>query len=142
MIAANNKSTFPAQDTVGASADCDHNSDGVSSFNDMKTPKAKKHLRAFVIQSQDRTEHTPGPWNVMIGKTLIHIETDAENPVGAGIPICSLPKKSQNADIIAAAPELLRNLTNAIKFMQYHYPEDARAMNFCAMLQTGVGIKL
>jgi hypothetical protein len=35
---------------------------------------------------------TPGPLNIMEGKTLLHLETDATNPIGAGVHICSFPK--------------------------------------------------
>lgn len=55
-----------------------------------------------------KPQHTPGPWNVMEGRTLLHVETDASAPV-AGIAICSVPVKySANADLIAAAPDMLR----------------------------------
>jgi hypothetical protein len=51
--------------------------------------------------------HTPGPWNVMMARTLNHVETDASAPV-AGVAICSLPKKQiADALLIAAAPDLL-----------------------------------
>jgi hypothetical protein len=59
--------------------------------------------------------HTPGPWNVMPGRSLLHVETDCDNPGGAGVPICSLPLKAEaNARLIAAAPDLLDALRDAL----------------------------
>lgn len=60
--------------------------------------------------------HTPGGWNIMEGKTLLHIETDADNTAGAGIPICSIPKsKKANAFLLHAAPDLLTALVGLLQ---------------------------
>lgn len=55
---------------------------------------------------------TPGPWDFVTGKTLLHIETAMDNSVvGGGHPICSVPKKSiANARLIAAAPAMRKAL--------------------------------
>lgn len=47
----------------------------------------------------------------MESKTLLHIETDADHPAGAGIAICSLVKnRSAEADAIMALPKVLQAL--------------------------------
>jgi len=52
-------------------------------------------------------QFTPGPWDFMEGRTLLHVETANDHPAGAGIAICSLAKNQHaNAHLIAAAPEL------------------------------------
>lgn len=67
----------------------------------------------------EQSKHTPGPWNIIEGKTLIHIETDAQNPVGAGIPICSIPKSEiGNANLIYAAPDLLEAVKLHLAFLK------------------------
>lgn len=59
---------------------------------------------------------TPGPWSYIKSRTLIHIETPHDHPLGAGTHVCSVPKTNEaNARLIAAAPELLAAL-QAIKF--------------------------
>ncbi len=63
---------------------------------------------------------TPGPWNLMKCRTLLHVETDASNPTGAGISICSIPKRADgtgeaNARAIASVPALLSALESAYK---------------------------
>jgi hypothetical protein len=56
-------------------------------------------------------KHTPGPWDYVSGRTLHHVETQIDNPVGAGIPVCSIPKSREaDARLIAAAPDLLEAL--------------------------------
>lgn len=55
-------------------------------------------------QHTDGPEYTPGPWNYMYGKTLLHIESDISCKDGAGIPVCSVPKSREgNARFIMAA---------------------------------------
>jgi hypothetical protein len=52
------------------------------------------------------TTHTPGPWDVMEGRTLFHVETAINHPVEAGRAICSVPKGAlgaPNARLISAA---------------------------------------
>jgi hypothetical protein len=76
-------------------------------------------------------EHTPGPWNVIRGKTLWHVETDANHPQGAGKPICSLPLVLKaDAELIAMAPDLLKMLRDSLL---PPFPNDLR------MLATGIG---
>lgn len=54
------------------------------------------------------SEHTPFPWNLIVGRTLIHIESDA-SAERAGVSVCSLPKsKMADALIIYAAPKMLK----------------------------------
>jgi hypothetical protein len=65
---------------------------------------------------QTTAQHTAGPWDYIVGRTLIHVETQIDNPSGAGIPICSLPKTSEaNARLIAASPELLEACRAALQ---------------------------
>lgn len=78
--------------------------------NYTKTPMTKKEcLKA--IKAQQPT-HTPGPWTVMEGKTLLHVETaNLNDGKPCGMPVCSIPKKRyEDARLIAAAPELLQRL--------------------------------
>jgi hypothetical protein len=50
--------------------------------------------------------HTPGPWQVMDSKTLLHIERQED-----GVHVCSMPKiRMADAQLIAAAPDLLAAL--------------------------------
>lgn len=61
-------------------------------------------------------KHTPGPWDIMEGRTLLHIET-ANKGDGSpcGTPICSLPKKAHsNASLISSAPDLLEACTRLL----------------------------
>ena len=55
------------------------------------------------------TKHTPGPWDYIVAKKLIHVET-ANKGDGSpcGVAICSVPLSDEaNASLIAAAPDLL-----------------------------------
>lgn len=64
-------------------------------------------------------------------RTLIHIETDANHPDGAGIPICSLPKKAvANAQLIYAAPDMLVAL-EADAALNFHSCPDCRCGDPC-----------
>lgn len=77
----------------------------------------------------NKPKFTPGPWNCIEGKTLIHIETDIGNPIGAGIPICSLPKsKRHNAYLLYALPDLYEALELAINTVE------------CASIKEGVDL--
>ena len=50
----------------------------------------------------------PGPWRTICNASrLIHVETDEGNPIGTGVPICSIPAKFKaNAELLASAPSL------------------------------------
>ena len=64
------------------------------------------------------TKHTPGPWDVMEGKTLLHIETENDRIHKPGISICSVPKNNKaNARLIATAPELLEDHIKVCKLL-------------------------
>ncbi len=64
------------------------------------------------------------PFQVMEGRTLLHIETHADNPIGAGIPVCSIPKKKEAlADAIVAAC----NAYTAPPQASAAVPQDAKA---------------
>lgn len=64
--------------------------------------------------TQNSAEHTPGPWDIMEGRTLLHIETAHNAPV-AGLAICSVSRAGQaNARLIAAAPDLLEALERLV----------------------------
>jgi len=54
-------------------------------------------------------EMTAGPWDVMEGKTLLHIETATMNDgKPCGMPVCSIPKKRRaDARAISAVPDLI-----------------------------------
>lgn len=53
------------------------------------------------------TRYTPGPWDVVEGRTLLHVETQIDHLDGAGKAICSLPRRDKaNARLIAKAPEM------------------------------------
>lgn len=79
-----------------------------------------------------QSKHTPGPWGIQEGKTLLHIET-FESERGDGsldtrTPVCSLPKKKKaDALLIAAAPELLEALESCLDWLetqcQENYPD-------------------
>lgn len=84
------------------------------------------HLDQFT-----RAIHTPGPWDIMEGKTLLHIETaNTGDGKPCGVPICSVPKKCVgNAALIAAAPDLLtlvQRIAHTDGFVQMAV--DARAL--------------
>lgn len=78
-----------------------------------------------------QTKHTPGPWGIQEGKTLLHIET-FESERGDGsldtrTPICSVPKKSEaNARLIAAAPDLLGASKSALHLLEYEQNEGTK----------------
>lgn len=60
-----------------------------------------------------------GPLNVMESKksSLLHIETDANHPDGAGILICSVNKRFEKwASLFATAPCLLSALQGLLQY--------------------------
>ena len=62
----------------------------------------------------EKPKFTPGPWDIMQGRSLLHVETRHDNPAGGGQPICSLPlSHAGDATLIMAAPELLAALKRA-----------------------------
>lgn len=70
---------------------------------------------------------TPGPWNLLSARTLLHVETDASNPTGAGISICSIPKRADgtgvaNATAIYALPDLMQALAELLQVVQVCAP--------------------
>lgn len=67
-------------------------------------------------------EHTPVPWDIFNGgrSTLLHIDTAAENPIGGGVAICSVPATKDgiggaNADFIVRAVNAHDDLVAALK---------------------------
>jgi hypothetical protein len=69
--------------------------------------------------------HTPGPWDFVTGRTLHHVETQIDNPAGAGIPVCSVPlKREADARLIAAAPYLLEALREGRRAIGEHFVPD------------------
>ncbi len=85
----------------------------------MSNPTHKESL-------QVQEGHTQGPWDALEGRTLIHIETPLGHPT-PGIAICSLPKKHKaNTRLIAAAPELLEALEDALVVISECDPETVR----------------
>lgn len=47
------------------------------------------------MKTETKVSHTPTPWNYIVsanGGKLVHVETDMNNPHGAGLPVCSIPK--------------------------------------------------
>ena len=82
--------------------------------------KSNAHLSPLLVQafSADslQAQFTPAPWDYIEARTLIHIETRIDHPLGAGISICSLPKSATaNANLISAAPELYHALDLMLK---------------------------
>lgn len=75
-------------------------------------------------------EHTQGPWTCFVGNAngrgLIRIESSSESPI-PGKHICSMPRggiSEQNAQLIAAAPELYEALKEMYKICDMS-PDDA-----------------
>ena len=84
------------------------------------------------------TKHTPGPWIVdpiylsevqtPDFKTISscwHEHADGAEITVTGVLPCSLEESAANARLIAAAPDLLLNLKNAIDIIEKHVPRDA-----------------
>lgn len=70
-----------------------------------------------------KTKYIPGPWDTVEGKTLLHIETAYDNPNGAGIPICSIPKKSPAlARLLTQAPAMAKILAVLIEHAKEQFP--------------------
>lgn len=89
-----------------------------------------------------QTKHTPGPWGIIEGKTLLHVETRHDNPTGAGVAICSVPKSAEaNARLIAAAPEMLNALKHALNGIECYrdHPMMATEMLFRAAIANAEG---
>ena len=62
--------------------------------------------------------HTPGPWNVRDkGKSFPFIETDDENQLTIAHILSSLDQQA-DANLIAAAPEMLEALEAVVDAMQ------------------------
>ena len=65
--------------------------------------------------------HTPGPW-VVVHRTNAHIEIEAPNQFGYSakkIAVTSLTNHVANAQLIAAAPDLLEACYSAMKDLMY-----------------------
>ncbi len=83
-------------------------------------------------------EPTNPPWDYIVSKTLIHIETSMSNPGGAGRAICSMPKTLEgDANHIVACvnalhaagitnpealPDLMRNYKRMLRIIETIYP--------------------
>lgn len=68
------------------------------------TPEREREARARLRAA------TPGPWTYIAAKTLIHVETDIDNPHGAGRPVCSIPKsRERDADLLMHTPTDLQD---------------------------------
>ena len=81
--------------------------------------------------------HTPGPWNAIEANNsnLMHVETDAGNPIGGGIHIASCGLKQNkaaqaNARLIAAAPELLEHLLAIASYADAPHVAPEKALGF------------
>lgn len=50
-----------------------------------------------IIEEVERLDGlaTPGPWNYIVARTLIHLETGEGSAAGEGVAICSLPKRNE-----------------------------------------------
>lgn len=73
----------------------------------------------------EKASYTQTPWNYIVGKTLIHIETDASNRAGAGIHLCSLPKhKEANAAHIVHCVNLHDELVAALEALVTAFDAD------------------
>jgi hypothetical protein len=71
------------------------------------------------------SKHTPGPWNVFGSETVrgsipqIHVGT--EERLTAKIPVFGQESAEANARLIAAAPELLDGLKQAVDHLKLKY---------------------
>lgn len=87
---------------------------------------------------------TPGPWGVLPSNngTLAHVETQEGTTAeqGQGFTVCSIPKKRiHDANLIAAAPELLRRLVEEVKRLKRgeFTPEEFQNLCHNADVQAG-----
>lgn len=71
---------------------------------------------------------TPGPWDYVEGRTkLLHVETRIDNPHGAGLPICSIPKaREADACLVMMAPELLEQAKLFAKCIEWEIRKATR----------------
>ena len=71
-----------------------------------------------------KTQHTPGPWKLIKGTHYQTIRVD--NHVIADMRIIGgyYPYNNADAPLIAAAPELLEALENALEIIKGEYPSE------------------
>ena len=71
------------------------------------------------MQTKDKTSYTPGPWDMIVSRSLIHIETaNTGDGSPCGVHVCSVPKSAEaNARLIAAAPDLLEALATLVAWL-------------------------
>ena len=78
------------------------------------------------------TEHTPGPWKIDEAENL-PLAIIQDNEDGIGICEIEFPGSTEayaNAYLIAAAPELLKALEMAVRFMQDEDLDEALSGEF------------
>lgn len=83
-------------------------------------------------------KHTPGPWKAGFsdGSAPTYITDGADKPVvrsGQSQGLTFGVLREQDARLIAAAPELLEALVDAIVYLQNHLPDEALAPHRAAV---------
>lgn len=73
-------------------------------------------------------KYTPGPWSVVHEMTSTYIRTTSHNPQTdvSVAEVCRTKERGYNARLIAAAPELLEVLKDALEFIRPQYGYDSR----------------
>lgn len=71
-------------------------------------------------------KHTPGPWRWEDARTCRHL-MGKDGGLGYSIAkpkITDLPIVEANAHLIAAAPDLLEALQDALQYLEHHLPDE------------------
>lgn len=95
------------------------------------------------MKTQDKpAAHTPGPWNVMpphITRALsLRIFAGNKFLASVGNSDDSLVETQANADLIAAAPELLAEAKVALAWFLSAFEMDSLTENICIGLETAI----
>ena len=70
-------------------------------------------------------KHTPGPWQIDASQTMVYAH-DGETTIYVADAIHS----TEDARIIAAAPELLRQLKDALQMLRWKDPEIVKTAGY------------
>jgi hypothetical protein len=74
------------------------------------------------------SEHTPAPWPIARAQFGSDHYT-----IGSRPPFVAVVKRIADARLIAAAPDLLAALQDAVEYLQHHLPDDALAPHRAAI---------